>query len=93
MEKIIEWLKANKILAIGAAALLFLAPKLFKTRRRTRRRRVTPVSAPRRRRARATVARRRKTTGRSGKKVKKAWQVKGSIAARRHMARLRKMRG
>lgn len=93
MEKIIDWLKANKILAIGAAALLFLAPKLFRTTRR-RRRRTQTYSVPTRRRSRVSIRRRNKPAAkRTGKKAKKAWQVKGSLAARRHMARLRKMRG
>lgn len=93
MEKIIEWLKANKFIAIGAAALLFLAPKLFKKTRRRRRTRQS-YSVPVRRKSRVLIRRRNKPTKRRTQgKAKKAWQVKGSLAARRHMARLRKMRG
>lgn len=93
MEKIIEWLKANKFIVIGAAAMLFLAPKLLRKPRR--RRRTKSYTVPVRRRSRMTVRRINKPARRSsgGRKARKAWQVKGSLAARRHMARLRKMRG
>lgn len=90
MEKIIEWLKVNKTLAIAASVALVLIPKIFKPTRR-KRRTTRPVSSPRSRKQNVSVSRRRKTY-RPGKKQKKAWQVKGSIAARRHMARIRKLR-
>lgn len=98
MEKIISWFKENKLLGfgIGAAIVLLFFPGLM--RRRTRRRRSRTIYAPvtRRRRARVRIRRnkpavRRRSYSRGGKK-KKAWQIKGSLAARRHMARIRKMR-
>jgi len=93
MEKIIEWVKGNKILAISAGALLalFAVQKMVKPARRKRR----TVSAGARRYLRKTAGRPRTKTKRvytKGGKAKKPWQVKGSVAARRHMARLRKMR-
>jgi len=93
MEKIIEWIKGNKILAISAGALLalFAVQKMIKPKRRRRR----TVSAGARRYLRKTAGRPRTKIKRvytKGGKAKKPWQVKGSLAARRHMARLRKMR-
>lgn len=83
----IDWIKNNKTIAIiGGLAIFFLlfGKKLFAA---TVRRRHRTVSRP------AYV--RRKTAKRSytsGGKAKKPWQVKGSDAARRHMARLRRMK-
>ena len=94
MEKIIEWVKGNKVVAIAAGALLalFAVKKLMKPKRRSRRR---TVSTGARRYLRKTAGRPRTKSKRvytKGGKAKKPWQVKGSLAARRHMARLRKMR-
>lgn len=58
-----------------------------RTRRKTTRRK--KAAAPRRRAAKTTTRRRRGTTSR---RKKPAYMVKGSPAARRHMAKLRKMR-
>lgn len=102
MEKILEWVKGNKVLAISAGALLALFAVMKMTKPARRRRRTVTTGA--RRRSVSPGARRylRKAAGRprtkskrvytKGGKAKKPWQVKGSIAARRHMARLRKMR-
>jgi len=83
----IEWLKNNKMIAIiGAAVIVFLVfgKKLF--RAAPRRRRHVSASKP---------YVRRRTVKRSytaGGKAKKPWQVKGSLAAKRHMALLRRKR-
>lgn len=82
-----EWIKNNKTVAIIAGAaivLLIFGKKLFSSSAR-RRRRIIPRSVGVRRR----TARRSYT---AGGKAKKPWQVKGSEAARRHMARLRRMK-
>jgi hypothetical protein len=89
-DKVMEWLKENKMIAIGAAAIavLLFFPKLLKfgtTRRR--RRRTLPRSVGIRRR-RPTIRRR---YNKAGKRLK-AWQIKGSLAAKRHMAQIRKRR-
>lgn len=91
IEKITEWVKGNKVIAITAGALLALfAVQKFTSPARRRRRR-TAAAAPRRRRT-AAPRKRAKRVYNKGGKAKKPWQVKGSLAARRHMARLRKMR-
>ena len=91
MEKIIEWIKGNKIIAIAAGALLalFAVQKFMRPVRRRRRlipgtRKYSTKRFPKRARAKRVYTK--------GGKAKKPWQVKGSLAARRHMARLRKMR-
>lgn len=82
------WVKGNLPLAIGAGlliAILFfprIIRKLIGTNVRHRRRSL-PRSVGMRR------ARRRYS---KGGKAKKPWQIKGSLAAKRHMARLRKRR-
>lgn len=87
IEKLKIWFGANKVLALSLAALvaLFAIKKFIKpNRRRTRRRTVT-------RGARRYLKRTRRQYTKGGK-AKKPWQIKGSLAAKRHMARLRKMR-
>jgi hypothetical protein len=92
MLKLKLWLMENKILAIAVGSLLGLLAlkKLMpKPRRRVRRyKTVRPrsVSASRPRIARA------KRIYTVGGKKKKPWQIKGSLAARRHMAQIRKKR-
>lgn len=92
-------------IALGAVILFF--PKLLKSlfsspRRRRRgprkyyvkRRRVSMrkyYNAPRRRLPRSVSTSKKRLYSKGGKK-KKPWQIKGSIAARRHMAQLRRMR-
>jgi hypothetical protein len=91
-DKIITWVKNNLWLAIGGAAIITLLffPKLFSATTR-RRRRIRPVTTRARsgRRLPRSVGRRKYT---SGGKAKKPWQIKGSLAARRHMAQIRRRR-
>ncbi len=70
------------VLIVGG---FFLLQKLIPKPRR-RRRKVKPVVSVRRGRSKT------KTVTRSKPGAKKAWQVKGSLAARRRMAQLRRMR-
>jgi hypothetical protein len=88
-DKIKTWVLANKVIAgIIGAVLLFIAYKKFFRRRRVthhRRSRTLPrsVGTHRRRSANSII--------KSGvHRGKKAWQVKGSEAARRHMASIRR---
>jgi hypothetical protein len=100
------WIKSNVLLAIGILliAVFLFFPKVLRglfggTRRRRRtsyrltrmagrrtyrRRRPLPRSVGIRRRPRKQYTK--------GGKAKKPWQIKGSMAARRHMARIRRMR-
>jgi hypothetical protein len=90
--KIKLWLMENKILAIAVGSLLalFAVSKLMpKPRRRVKRyRTVKPRTA---RSAAARIARSKRVYTVGGKK-KKPWQIKGSLAAKRHMAQIRKKR-
>lgn len=95
IDKIIEWAKGNKWLAIAGAGLLTLLffPKMLRPPRRRRRRTTyAPVTTSRRRRIRVNKTGRPRKQYTKGGKAKKAWQIKGSLAAKRHMARIRKMR-
>ena len=89
---VLTWIKANLWLSIGIgiALLLVLFPKvsrgLFKSRRRVHHRTRLRVVSRRRRTLPRSVGMRRKTG------AKRAWQVKGSLAARRHMAQIRRRR-
>lgn len=85
---VINWLKSNKIAAIslGLVAAIFLIKKLGRKSYRRRRRLPRSVNYPVRRKRPGSTARRR-TTG-----AKKPWQIKGSPAARRRMALLRRKR-
>jgi hypothetical protein len=88
IETIMNWIKANKILAIiaGVIAAFFLLPKLLgSVRRRRTRRKYAPVRIVR------IKNKPRKTYTRGGA-AKKPWQIKGSLAAKRRMARIRKMK-
>lgn len=88
IDKIMTWIKGNLLLAIGAGILLaiLLFPriirKLLGTNYRHRRRNIPRSVGMRKTRRRYT----------KGGKAKKPWQIKGSLAAKRHMARLRKRR-
>lgn len=84
---ITDWIKNNKWIAIaaGASVLFLLFGKKLLRNRTVRRRRVS----------KAAPYVRRKTTKRAyttGGKAKKPWQVKGSLAAKRYMAALRRKR-
>jgi len=105
IEKIKTWVMENKTIAgvIGAVVLLFLAKKLSGKMTTRRRRRRIPRSVGMARRRRKVVTRsvgmskpRRSNANRvikSGRnRGKKAWQIKGSEAARRHMAAIRRKR-
>lgn len=90
IEKIKAWFAVNKTLGIALAGVvsLFILKKMMKpARRRRRARKPATVSRGAKRYLRKT---RRVYT--KGGKAKKPWQVKGSLAAKRHMARLRKMK-
>lgn len=84
-EAIKNWIMSNKIVAgIAAVVIAFLLYKKFG--KKTYRRRSTRVTRP--------VARRRtirRSYNKAGKRLK-AWQIKGSAAARRHMAQIRARR-
>lgn len=95
------WIKGNILLSIGIllAVIILFFPKLLKgltgTRRVRHRRRA--VALPYRRRTRRPLPRSvgmRKTRKQytKGGKLKKPWQIAGSEAARRHMAKIRRMR-
>jgi hypothetical protein len=102
---ITTWIKNNLIISIvvGIVAILLFFPKIFKgllgsTPRRRKRRPLRSahsenirraIRAPRRRRS---FTPRRSTVRRKMKGSKKPWQIKGSLAARRHMALIRKRR-
>lgn len=85
--KILNWIKANLLIALGllAVVVILFMPKLFKAPRR-RRRRTLPRSVGTRR-----TSRPRKQYTKGGK-AKKPWQIKGSEAARRHMRKIRAQR-
>lgn len=87
VEKIKAWVTANPLLAAGAAVALFMVAKpLFKARRR--RRRSAHLTVAYRRRSHKKAVRRSYRLG----SRKPAWMVKGSRAARLHMARIRRRR-
>jgi hypothetical protein len=92
MLKLKLWLMENKILAIAVGSLLalFAVSKIMpKPRRRVKRYKTVPARAGRSKAARITRAKRVYMVG--GKR-KKPWQIKGSLAAKRHMAQIRKKR-
>lgn len=99
-DKVMNWVKSNPLMAAGAGllAIILFFPKIFRAARRRRSRRsYRPVVKYTRRRSlprsvgltRRGVPRKQYT---KGGKAKKAWQIKGSLAARRHMAQIRKLR-
>lgn len=59
---------------------------------RRRRKKVTAKASTTRRRKRATTRTRSRATSPRRKSAKRAYMVKGSAAAKRHMAKLRRMR-
>lgn len=100
--KILTWVKSNLILTIGIliAVILVFFPKMLRglTGRRRIRHRPSyysrrPAARRRSRRSLGPVHRsRQRKQYTKGGKAKKPWQIKGSIAARRHMAQIRRMR-
>jgi len=99
MEKVIEWAKANKMIVIAAIAgiLLFALRKFIKPKRKKKRSYRPMRAASRRRRsyspkkAARAPKRAKRLYSKSGKRLR-PWQIKGSLAARRHMAQIRKKR-
>lgn len=100
ISKVTAWIKANVLLAVLVACvaifILFgrqVKRMLFGVRRVRHRRPVVRRVARRRRSLPRSVGMHKMKPAyhRSGK-VKKPWQVKGSQAARRHMAKIRRMR-
>jgi len=89
-EKIMAWIKSNVWLSVGIAlvAVLVFFPKLLRVTATRRRRRSTyrPVT----RRRRTTTRPKRKYS--KGGTTKKPWQIKGSLAAKRYMAKIRRKR-
>ena len=101
ISKVVTWVKANILIAgviILAVTLLFFSKgikKLFGGTRRIRHRRPAVIHHTTRRRRtlpRSVGIKRRKSPLNKSGKAKKAWQIKGSPAARRHMAQIRAMR-
>jgi hypothetical protein len=97
--KAIAWIKANVLLAIGIGILIVVLffPKLLRhvigpTRRRVHHRVVRETRHRRNVRKAITGTYRRRPRSRTMKGAKKPWQVKGSRAARLHMAKIRRMR-
>jgi len=95
-EKIMAWIKSNVWLSagIGLLAILLFFPKLLIGTTRRRRRYVRPTATRRRRRINKPSAPRRRTKRNyaKGGAKKKPWQIKGSLAARRYMAKIRRKR-
>jgi hypothetical protein len=96
-DNIIAWIKANILLSIGIliAVVVILFPKVLKKlfgTRRVRHHRVTTVPARRRSLPRSVGLHRNRPSVKRSSKVKKPWQIKGSLAAKRHMAQIRRMR-
>lgn len=92
-DKAMAWIKGNTILAvIGAAVITFLFfPKILKLGSAPLRRRRTLATRGRSYGMRRKYGTPRRSYKRGGK-AKKPWQVKGSLAARRHMALIRRRR-
>jgi hypothetical protein len=98
--KITAWIKANIVIAalIGLAIIIVLFGKqlkrIFFGVRRIRHHRIKSIAPVRRRRSlpRSVSMRKMKPSYNRNGKQKKPWQVKGSEAARRHMAKIRRMR-
>lgn len=84
IKQLIEQYKPWSILVLIVGGFILLKNIIPKPRRR--RRKVKPVVSIRRGRSKT------KTVTRSKPGQKKSWQVKGSLAARRRMAQLRRMR-
>lgn len=94
IEKLKEWAGQNKAVALAIAAIagLFILKKMAKKPRRRRRARpVRYVRGTSRNRVGRKVASVKRVYTKGGK-AKKPWQIKGSLAAKRHMAKLRRMK-
>jgi len=102
IDNLIAWIKANIWLAIGILAVVtfVLFPRQLKkmlglTPHRVKHRKTTTTVTRRRRSLPRSVGMRKRNKptqyNKSGK-AKKPWQIKGSLAAKRHMAQIRRMR-
>ena len=100
---LITWIKNNVLISVivGLIAVFLFFPKLLKgitgSAPRRKRRAIRSVHSSNVRRAigarRRTIRLpRRASVKRKMKGAKKPWQIKGSLAARRHMALIRKRR-
>lgn len=99
LNKVLAWVKANILLAvvilIGVVVLFF--PKLLKGLFGKTRVKHRPGWGQTHTRSgkplpRSVGTRKPRKQYTKGGKAKKAWQIKGSLAAKRHMAQIRKMR-
>lgn len=96
----VAWVKAHILISIVIlfTIVLLFFPKLLRkltgTRRRVHHRTYTALPARRRRRSipRSVGMHETRRQYTKGGKAKKAWQIKGSLAAKRHMAQIRRMR-
>jgi hypothetical protein len=98
------WIKSNILITIviGLVAVFLFFPKIFRgilgtTHRVRHRRKAVAYRRPIRHRSNVRLAitgsrRRSRPRTRRMKGAKKPWQIKGSLAARRHMALIRKRR-
>jgi len=88
-EKIKDFAKSNPLIliAISAAAIFLFFPKILRGGVTRHRRRIRRPVYPSRSHRRIT----RRHYSKSGKALK-PWQIKGSLAAKRHMARIRARR-
>jgi len=96
-DKIFAWIKANLLLSIGilVAVVVLFFPKLLKGltgRRRVRHRPGYYTARSGRTLPRSVGTHRVRKQYTKGGRAKKPWQIKGSEAARRHMAKIRRMR-
>lgn len=102
IDKTMAWVKANILLSviILICVILIFFPKLVKGligKKRIRHRpgyyaSRTVTGTVRRRLPRSVGMLKARKQYTKGGKAKKAWQIKGSLAAKRHMAQIRKMR-
>jgi hypothetical protein len=93
------WIRNNILMSIGIliVVVILFFPKILRgliggTRRRRRRTRTIATRSGRRLPRSVGIRRRPRKQYTKGGKAKKPWQIKGSPAARRHMAQIRRMR-
>jgi len=99
LTNIFTWIKGNILITvlILVAGIFIFKPTLLRgltgsARRRTHRRNVRRAITGTIRRRRTTSATRSRSRSTSRRRNKKPWQVKGSLAARRRMAQIRRRR-
>jgi len=101
-DKVLTWVKGNWMIAAGIllVVIFLFFPKMLSGlmgRQRVRHRpgyyaSRTITRTRRRSLPRSVGLRKARKQYTKGGKAKKAWQIKGSLAAKRHMAQIRKMR-